>query len=205
MGPNTQLGLIWDRFVAGHENCALRRGISIVFHRRLPSRALLTVDKPACMPADRVVAAVAAPPVGPGDLEALLRHLLPTAPVPTPPTRPIPTNIKLLLERLLSGAQAPTPTPTPQTGTTGMETLLQCLLPGTPVPALQSQPVPARRLDYDDVFSGGKPGHGVGRCLELDETFPYMLPRWSAEKVGANYVMISPRIAAECLRAGKGT
>ena len=30
----------------------------------------------------------------------------------------------------------------------------------------------------------------MGRC-QLDDTFPYMLPGWSAEKVGANYMMIS--------------
>ena len=44
---------------------------------------------------------------------------------------------------------------------------------------------------------------GLGRCPELDETFPYMLPGWSAENVGANYTKISPHIAAEHLRAGK--
>ena len=105
-----------------------------------PERALpvCTVDEPACMPADRVVAAVSAPPVGAVDLEALLRRLLPTALVQTPPPRLIPTKLEILLEHLLS------------------------------------------------------------------ETFPYMLPRWSAEKVGANYMMISPRIAAEHLRVGNG-
>ena len=59
-------------------------------------------------------------------------------------------------------------------------------------------------LDYDSVFSCGKPGHGVGRCPELDETFPYMLPAWSAEKVGVNYMMVSPRVTAERLRAENG-
>ena len=42
------------------------------------------MDEPACVLADRVVAAVTAPPVGPGDFEALLRRLLPTTPVQTP-------------------------------------------------------------------------------------------------------------------------
>ena len=48
-----------------------------------PERALpvYTVDEPVCMLADWLVVAVTAPPVGPGDLEALLRRLLPTAPV----------------------------------------------------------------------------------------------------------------------------
>ena len=43
-----------------------------------PERALpvYTVDEPACVPADRVVAAVTAPPVGPGDFKALLKRLL---------------------------------------------------------------------------------------------------------------------------------
>ena len=52
-------------------------------------------------------------------------------------------------------------------------------------------------LGYDSCFSCGKAGHGVGRCHELNETFPFMLPGWSAEKVGSSYVMISLRVAAE--------
>ena len=49
-------------------------------------------------------------------------------------------------------------------------------------------------------FSCGKSGHRVSRCPEINETFPYMLPGWSAEKVGGNHMMISPRVAAERLR-----
>ena len=117
----------------------------------------------------------------------------------------MPTDIEILLERLLSGRSAPTSTPTPQTGITGIETMLQHLLPGTPVPASRSRPGPARR-DWTTIgcFSCGKPGHRVGRYPELDETFPYMLPGWSAEKVGANLMMISPCVAAERRQAGNG-
>ena len=81
--------------------------------RALP---VYTGDKPACVPADRVVATVTAPLVGLGDLEALLRCLLPTAPVQTPPPRPVPTEMEILLERLLSRAPAPTLTPPPGLG-----------------------------------------------------------------------------------------
>ena len=52
-------------------------------------------------------------------------------------------------------------------------------------------------------FSCGKSGHGEGRCPELNETFPFMLPGWTAEKVGGNYVMVSPCVAAERRRALK--
>ena len=100
---------------------------------------------------------------------------------------------------------APTPTPPPRTVITALETLLQRLLPGTPVSVLRTRPGPARR-DWATIiyFSYGKLGHGVGRCPELNETFPYMLLGWSAEKVGDNYMMISPRVAAERHCAGNG-
>ena len=74
----------------------------------MPERALpiYTMDEPACTPVDRVVAAVTAPPVDPGDLKALLRCLHPTAPVPTPPSRPMPTDMGFLLECSLCGMSA---------------------------------------------------------------------------------------------------
>ena len=54
-----------------------------------PERALpvYTVNEPACVQADQIVVVVTAPPVGPGDLDVLLRCLLPTTPVTTPPPR----------------------------------------------------------------------------------------------------------------------
>ena len=132
MGANARLRLIRDRFVAGHENCALHRHLDsgppetpirdIVDRCRVweshtdsgvrrivkpvPEMALpvYTVDEPACVPADRAVAAVTAHPAGPSDLEALLCHLLPTAPIPPP--QPKPTELEILLKRLLSGVSA---------------------------------------------------------------------------------------------------
>ena len=126
MGPNARLRLIQNRFVAGHKNCALRPHLDSVppetpirdivdrcrvweshadtctriIVKPAPERALpvCTVDEPACVPADRVMAAVTVPPVGQGDLEALLRCLLPTSPVQTPPPCPVPTEIEILLE-----------------------------------------------------------------------------------------------------------
>ena len=152
-----------------------------------------------------MVAAVTTPPVGQDGLEALLKRLLPIIPVPTPPPKPIPTELEGLLQRLLSGVPTQTPTLPPRTDFTELETLLQRLLPGTPVPASRARPGPVRR-DWATIvcFSCGKSGHGVGRCPELNETFLYMLLGWSVEKVGSNYMMISPRVTAEHLRVENG-
>ena len=95
-----------------------------------------------------------------------------------------------------------------KSGITNLETLLQGLLPGILAPAPRTRPGPICR-DWATIvcFSFGKAGHGVGRCPELNETFPFMLPGWSAEKVGSSYVMISPRAYAEWPRnvAGRKT
>ena len=44
-------------------------------------------------------------------------------------------------------------------------------------------------------FSCGKAGHSTTRCPTLDETFPFMLPGWKAEKTLGGYIMISSRVA----------
>ena len=65
---------------------------------------MYTVNEPTCVPADQVVAAVATPLVGLDDLGVLLRRLLPTAPVQALPPHPVPTEMEIMLERLLSNA-----------------------------------------------------------------------------------------------------
>ena len=68
---------------------------------------------------------------------------------------------------------------------------------------LRSRPGSMRR-DWTSVvcFSCGKVGHSTTRCPALDAYFPFMLPGWKAEKEGGGYVMISPRVIAECRRGG---
>ena len=173
-----------------HTDTGIRRIVKPVLERTLP---VYTVDKPVNVPVDRVVAAATTPPAGPSNLEALLCHLLRTAPVPTLPPQPKPTELEISLKQLLSGVPTPPPTPPPQTGMAEVEALLQRLLPGTSVMTLRERPGPARR-DWNTIvcFSCGKSGHGASWCHEMNETFPYVLPGWSEEKVGGGYVMISP-------------
>ena len=76
-------------------------------------------------------------------------------------------------DRTVAAVTIPPAAPS-KTGITDMETLLQGLLPGIPT---RARPGPIRRYWATVVcFSCGKAGHGVGRCPELNETFPFMLP-----------------------------
>ena len=99
-----------------------------------------------------------------------------------------------LLQPLMAETQARQPAPAAATGSVGLETLLQNLLLGSLASVRQSRPGPIRR-DWNTVvcFSCGKPGHSANRCPTLDDSFPFMLPGWWAEKVAGGYAMISPR------------
>ena len=95
--------------------------------------------------------------------------------------------------------------PVVSSGPAGLETLLRLLLSGHL--ALVQQPRHGSfRRDWNAVvcFSFGKAGHSANRCPTLDDTFPFMLPGWKAEKTPGGYVMISPRAAAEHRRAENG-
>ena len=100
---------------------------------------------------------------------SLLRRLLAGPAVPAPPPKPEPPTVEQLLQRLLVGTQAQKPTPAVATGSSDIETLAMVV-----------------------CFSCGKAGHSATRCPDLNETFPFMLLVWKAEKVGGGYVMISP-------------
>ena len=228
MGHIARLRLICDRFIAGHDSCALRRHLASVapetpirdivdrcrlweshadteaqrFSKPGPEGALpiYTVDEPGCGLDDRMVAAVTNDhPTG--SARAVGDFAQTVAPHPGGAGVASQTSthgIEKLVSALTGGSAGTKARSTSQDRITDMETLLQSLLPGTLVPASWTRPGPIRR-DWATVvcFSCGKAGHGVGRCPELNETFPFMLPGWAAEKVGGSYVMISPRVAAE--------
>ena len=63
-----------------------------------PERVLpvYTMDDPECVLAGQMVEAVTTPPVETDNLEKLI-HLLPTAWVPTPPPKPVPMELEVLL------------------------------------------------------------------------------------------------------------
>ena len=57
---------------------------------------------------------------------------------------------------------------------------------------------------WAELVQSGKAGHSATSCPTLDESFPFMLPGWTAKKVVGGYAMISPQAAAERHRAENG-
>ena len=153
------------------------------------------------------VAAVTKPKSPPDQVEDLLRRLLagvaPLAPVPTPvPEVPM---VEKLLQRLVAETQIRQPAPVVTPEPAGLETLLRSLLSGQRTSGQQPRQGSFRR-DWNAIvcFSCGKAGHSATRCPVLDESFPFMLPGWRAQKTPGGYIMISPRVAAERRRAENG-
>ena len=230
MGHIARLCLICDVFIA---ICALRRHLDSValaipirdivdrcrvweshadtearrFSKPGPERALpiYVVDELGCGLDDRMVAAVTIPPAVPDQLETLLRRLLPNKEVPVSPPKPVPTELESLLQRLLEGVQAPEAHSATQNWDYRHGDFVTRPVSGMPATASRARPGPIRRdLATVVCFSCGKVGHGMGRCPELNETFPFMLLGWMAEKVGSSYVMIWPQITAYHRRAENG-
>ena len=196
IGQTAWLRQIRDRFIAGHNSCELRRHLNSV-PPETPIQDIVDQCQVWESHADTDVRRASKP--GPD------RLLASTAAKPAPTPKPEPPAVDQLLRRLMSVTQARQPAPAAATRSAGLETLLQNLLSGSLTPVRQSRPGPIRR-DWNTVvcFSCGNPGHSANRCPTLDDSFPFMLPGWSAEKVAGGYAMISPRAAAERRRVENG-
>ena len=150
---------------------------------------------------DLRVAAVATPQSTPNQVESFFRRLLGSAAAPTPVPAPA---VERLLQGLVVETKVRQPVPVVAPEPAALETLLRSLLSGHLAPAQQPRPGFFRR-DWNAVvcFSCGKVGHSATRCPTLDDSFPFMLPGWKAEKTPGGYMIISPRAAAEHRRAVK--
>ena len=216
MGQTARLRLIRDHFIAGHSSCELRRYLDSV-PPGTPIRDVVDrcrvweshadpeirwVSKPGPEPiypayvvgdSDMVVEDIEVVVVVksksiPDQVEDLLRRLLggvaPPAPVPAP-VREVPT-VEKLLQYLVAETQIRQPVPVVAPKPAGLETFLRSLLSG------QLASVHQPRRDWNTIvcFSWGKTGHSATRCPVLDESFPFMLPGWRAEKTLGDYIMI---------------
>ena len=106
--------------------------------------------------------------------------------------------VEKLLQCLVAENQRRPPATVIRNEPGGLEKLLRSLLSGQQTSEQQARQRPARRGWNDLVcFSCRKAGHGANRCHTLDESFPFMLPRWRAESTPGSYLMISPRMVAD--------
>ena len=146
------------------------------------------------------VAVVTKPKSPPDQVEDLLRRLLAgvTPPVPVPSLVPEVPMMEKLLQHLVAETQIRQPAPVMKPEPAGLETLLRSLLSGQSASVQQPRHGSFRR-DWNAIvcFSCGKAGHSANRCPVLDESFPFMLLGWRAEKTPGGYIMISPRVAAD--------
>ena len=149
------------------------------------------------------VAAIARPRSGPDQLEDLLRRLLMA--VDTPPLTPEVPAVEKLLQRLVAETQSrPSPVVNPPESV-GLEKMLRSFLSGQQ----QTRPPPRQRpirRDWNGVvcFSCWKSGHAATRCPTLDESFPFMMSGWRAEKTPGGFIMIPPWVGTDRRRTENG-
>ena len=156
MGHMARLRLVRDCFIAGQYNCALRRHLDSV-SPETPIRDIVDrcrvweshadlEDQRAWYPSPRRSIPVytindgddlpgAADDITPAAqelLESLLQHLLPTPVVSPPKVAPIPSELELLIQRLIGNDRPVQPAPTGRSSFTDMEVLIQNLVPVGP-------------------------------------------------------------------------
>ena len=153
------------------------------------------------------VAAVTRPKSGPDQLEDMLRRFLAAVATPTPVPALVPEApaVEKLLQRLVAETQSRPPPVVSPPESVELENLLRSYLSGQQPARPPTRQRPIRR-DWNGVvcYSCGKSGHAATRCLALDESFPFMLPGWRAEKTPGGFVMISPWVVTERRRTENG-
>ena len=143
-----QLQMVWDRFIDGHAECALRRHLDSLgpdtpmrdivdscrvweSHIEVASSRQVSLDKRSPCAVCQVTGDSQSPAVSTGSetLEEIMRRLLPTPTVPPLKAAPIPSDRELLIQRLLRAIRPPQPVIQKRSQFMDMEIALQNLLP----------------------------------------------------------------------------
>ena len=133
-------------------------------------------------------------------LKRLLTGLTPAAPVPA--RAPEVPAIDKLLQLLEVEIQKRWPVPAIPAEPRGLEKMLRSYFAEQQPSRQQPWTRPVWRGWIDmKCFSCGKSGHGANRWPTLDKSFPFMLPGWKAETTPTGFLIVSPRMTADCRRA----
>ena len=230
IGQTLRLRLIRVWFIAGHESCELRRHLDCLppdtplrdivdrcrvweshsdsSGRRIskpePAYPAYVVRKSEKEP-DPVRTVTLNKPERSVDnsnelLRKLVKMLTPAATATARTTEPpvLGKLVQLLMDRVATRKPA---SPSPGEPIK-WESRFQTYFKGKQLPNQQFRPRPVRR-DWSEVkcFSCGNSGHSATRCPTFDETFPFILPGWKAERTPTGYVMVSPKMAMDRHRA----
>ena len=221
MGQTARLRLMWDRFIASHSNCDLRRHLDSAppetpirdmvdrcrvweSHADPTVRRMSKPDPDPTYPAYAVgdtdsdneitrVAAVTGLKSDQNQLTDLIRRVMSSA--ERPASKPEISDIIRLLQQLVREPPNRAPTvvnpPVPKT----LEQMLRSLLDGQRQRQRQPPRQRQQRRDWTDVvcFSCGKSGHTATRCPELTEAFPFLQPGWRTEKTSGGFTMLPKR------------
>ena len=159
------------------------------------------------------MAAVTAPSVGLGDIEALLRRLLPTAPVQASPPRPVPMEMEIMLECILLNAPATAPSPLyPLFATSPRSDGALPLISPITSPELPLLPAsPAARFLPDEASesfdsAGVSPATSMSitdRTAELQLMMPSLIPLLETIQVQTNHSVPGVALAASTCSRGR--
>ena len=221
MGQMARLRLIRDRFIAGHDNCDLRRYLDSV-PPETPIRDVVDRCRVWESHTDPIVHRMTKPTpdmtyptyaVGDADKD---REVLKVAAVTG--VRSDQNQVQDLLRRMVSAIERPTPTPE----ISDIEKLLLQLTrvpPDRPAPVVntpsvldgqcrqqrqpqrQRQPAKQRPVQrgWSDVicFSCRKTGHAATRCPDYSDSLPFLQPGWQKKKTLGGFIMTPPRVAMD--------
>ena len=198
-----QLQMVRDRFIDGQVECALHRHLDSLgpdttmadivdccrvweSHREVEIEPRMSEDRRPARAICQVTVDEEAPAASPETetLEDIIRKLLPT--LPPPQAVPIPSDRDLLIQRLMG---AICPVAQERSAVTELETILLNWLPvGTVTEEDAASPNPSADSG-EGCFSCGVLTHTTDQCQTLDESFPFLLTGWQAERIGDQFIL----------------
>ena len=124
-----------------------------------------------------------------GNREHIIRKLLPTPVLPSPPAVPIPSDWEVLIQQLMGVLSPPTPVARVQSPATALETMLLNWLPVRAVTEEDAASPDTSVNSVEGCFSCGELTHTTDQCRTLDESFPFLPTGWQAEHIADQFIL----------------
>ena len=190
--PLIQLQMVRDRFIDGQAECALGRHLDslgpetpmadivdccrvweshVEVETKQQSRRDRHPPRAVCQVTEDEQSPVESPETE--LMEDIIRKLLPTSPPPPPEAALIPSDQDLLIQRLMGAICPSQPVAQERSKLTDLETMLLNWLPVGTV------------TEEDTAL----PGSSSDRRRSLDESFPFLPPRWQADRIGDQFIL----------------